>query len=119
MSENDVEPKTLALAKGDEVWHVSTQHWAGAVELEVKHGVITGGGDYQVLVTWDGHKRPERFSRYQVQKWWSDTKLEALQRARRGLAEKHIRAIREADATTQAIIEVQALLDAESGMAVK
>lgn len=70
-----------ALKKGDEVWECRYEMWRGQLDARtaLRHGVVTGGGPHQVLVTWDAPGKTERYDRsYRPAR----TPAEALARAK-------------------------------------
>lgn len=102
--------------RGEVVWSDQVEAWHEILAVPVvKRGVVTGAGQYQMHVTWDGDSRRENFSQGAV---FHDTRLEALQAAMRSLEAIYGAAIRRADETTAAIQRCQEMLDAEEARVV-
>ncbi len=61
--------KAENLEKGDEFWGVLTEKYHQVLEVPVLvHGVVGGGGEYQIIVKWDRVDRPTRENRHRFQK---------------------------------------------------
>jgi hypothetical protein len=102
------------LTKGNEVW---TVHYAGADWLHsadhvpfLRHGIVTGGGEQQSIIQWDGDRNPDRESKYRAAQRVSSTRLEAWKVFREAMTAKREefsqRMDRSAGAAHQASLEI-------------
>lgn len=105
---------THPLNKGDEVWNYVIEGWNNKLlaQPHLKHGVVTGGGDIRVHVTWDGERVHDVYSRWHLQNAVYATKREALEATRRRLEVIRSEAAARADVATTAIGVVLEALEA-------
>lgn len=76
----------MPLTRGDEVWFVQIERGNELLGIpELHHGVVTGGGPYQVVIDWDHWNRPDRASRRWIEERVSLSEADAWSDARRRL----------------------------------
>lgn len=88
---------TETFKKGDDVWFVHIQRWNKIFDTpSIYHGKVTGGGEFQLRITWDHHQmEPERIYRTAAERQYDHTRAQAIQTAVNKLEEIRAKALKD------------------------